>query len=61
MRNSEKNIEHIIDAARDYDKWHIEEEEIAGVLREHSANPPEWTKQNTLNNNGNNNEPHQEN
>lgn len=57
--NSKKDIERIITAARDYEKWHMNKEDLRDILNEHSVNPPEWTKQNTLNNNGNNNEPHQ--
>lgn len=32
--NSKKNIEHIITAARDYDAWHINEEELVAILQE---------------------------
>lgn len=40
--NSEKNIERIITAARGYDKWHIEEKDIAWILQDYSSN--DWDR-----------------
>lgn len=40
--DSEKNIEHIIAAARDYEKWHIKEEEIAWIFQDYSSN--DWDR-----------------
>lgn len=58
--NDKKNLQNIIDAGRDFDKWLIGIEDLIIILTKQNKELPERTKDYIFTNNKNN-EPHQEN